>query len=862
MAFIKTARIPLTTIVKGSYTADGLAFTKVAGSKQASNYESNPARLDVKAMVELVAEDYNLSDNPSDYIFEAARAVTAEVPNENGDAFPRSELLRFDHRLHKAVYQTFVLKPHHINHRADNPKTARGFVVDASYNDLSEPLPECPGCGHRTASVEGRDHTGVNCIKCGHVVKDEFVELLIAIDTKKDPTFANGVKSGALNSLSMGCEAGYTDCSICGNRARSVAQFCKHIKSGNKKKIFKTASGPKMSFEKCGDVIFTEISRVDQPADPTARQKEILTSISAMPSGEAFVTRASAVYNALKRGASIIEAQMGEVDSIMEKLEEIKATHPELYNELKQMLDPSAGGVPERITIDDYAKKREQDVDGNITPAEMGIKPEMGGLPVSVANKVASDINAEFETILDKKSVEANTVSAPALKFAKSYRDLEVSVTDKGNVKVFTPKGTLFVVRPKTKPSDAESARKIATQILTEIAENGLVATALKHKAVLAPKIAQVLQFHVEDFAGGREEGDKKGITEGGDNDMDMSLPKPAKNLQDKAEFDHADGVDKPAKEVSKDVQLDHAEKPNAAKEVSEANDMSDLDKHRESAPKSTLEDVVVDHADKQPKKAQLNMPPSPPPPGQAPAADMPVVAADTCDGCKKAMAECACKMAEAELPFDREAAKKYKTRVERLYAARVQKATKDAETKVAEVEKTIGPKLQDKMARALKLAAKRQALNLEFSPLKAKLADTLLTEMDIDSESFYPGMDPVTASHIIEAAVADGALDEFIDSLMQRAAEFMNMNDEALKVIESDVKNLQPVAVQVTAVAARPAAREDIRTAAVQGNLVVAPKPTADERVSSVGGRGNIRAALGGTKVRRHQTTLLNKAE
>lgn len=891
MGFNKTAKVPLIALAEGTYDlrSKSLIFTKSAGKQADSVYQGDQKPLDIQAMIGLVAKEYNISENPNDYMFEAARAVTAEVPNENGDAFPRNELLRFDHRLGKAVYQTFILKPHHINHRADNPKTSRGLVLDASYNDLTPALPECPGCGHKTASVEGRDSTGVGCGKCGHIVKDEFVELLIAIDTKKDPTFANGVRNGSLDSLSMGCEAGYTDCSICDSRARSVSQFCSHIKSGNKKKIFKTASGPKMSFEKCGEVVFTEISRVDQPADPTARQREVFQPVPAESEMLMLATRLARIEAKLSKGAQLT----GEDPALLEKIEELKTSHPELYMELKQKLAPGdqdAEGVPDPMSIDDYQKKHEEAISPVMSSAEMGIKPDVGGIPATIASRVASKINSKLDAILSgtNKVSEENKVSVPTLKFAQSYKDLEVSVTEKGNVRVFTPKGTLFVIRPDPKPADAAAQSKVATEILTEIAESGIVHTASKYKAIMGPHVAQVLQHHMEDFAGGREDGDKGPITDKGEDKMN-ALPrsKPSKNLQEDADSDMAESLAKPKKNMLDGHEPDHKEKIDSPAKSILDGEINGMDEARAKPPKNTLQDSETDRADKKNKtgtkvaelpdflkkktegkdddksddkdekkgkEAQMAPPaPTPTPPaavGPDATGPGPVMAADDgmCKTCNKE--SCICKSASLD--------KKYVTRMERIYKNRIEKVSETAADKVAVAEKTATDKVAAKFLRSLKLAAKRQALNLEASPLKARLFDVLSTELDLDHESVYPGMDALTASRLVEAT-ADAAFDEFVDSIVKRATEFIAMNDEAFAAVEADVKNLQTIPVSVSVQAPRMAARNDVRQAAMNGNLVVAPSSTK-EVVSSGNKRDNIRSALDTTKVRRTSQALLNK--
>lgn len=217
-------------------------FTRNASQlKTASFFQNNGTKVDVKAAIENVADTYKISKNPNDYIFVISRALTADVPNENNDAFPAEELLRFDPKYGCRVFQTFNLKPNHINHRADDPTQARGVILDAHYNDLDN--------------------------------DNKFVEILVAVDKTKDRKIAEGILKGDINSMSMGCFAEECHCSICGHIASSSDELCPdHIRGGLKGKLFEG----KKAYEKCYKVCFQEESWVDDPADPQALVSEVL----------------------------------------------------------------------------------------------------------------------------------------------------------------------------------------------------------------------------------------------------------------------------------------------------------------------------------------------------------------------------------------------------------------------------------------------------------------------------------------------------------------------------------------------------------------------------------------------------------
>ena len=90
---------------------------------------------------------------------------------------------------------------------------------------------------------------------------------------KKDPYLAKGLKTGVISAFSMGCECESTRCSVCDKVATNRLEFCPHIRYGNKMQWF---DDPKMpgrkiqAFEWCEGVVYSELSAVDQPADPRA----------------------------------------------------------------------------------------------------------------------------------------------------------------------------------------------------------------------------------------------------------------------------------------------------------------------------------------------------------------------------------------------------------------------------------------------------------------------------------------------------------------------------------------------------------------------------------------------------------------
>lgn len=943
--------------------ADGSTpILKSASATSVPSFYATPGSigtLNIQDALAKVAKEYDISANPADYMYEAVRALTANVPNENGDAFHKGELQRFDHRLGCAVYQTFILKPHHVNHKTDNPKTARGVILDAHYNDDSPALPSCPACNARTAEKEDRDPTGIHCKKCGQVVKDEFVEILIAIDKKKDPAFADGVRTGQLNATSMGCVCDSTTCNVCQHVAYSKAEFCKHIRSG-KKKVFKTASGDKVAFEWCNNVTFTEQSRVDQPADPKALQREVLQLAAAIDTEKA-------------RGSLADETQL----LIMSK------KIADLQVRIAQLTPPSTptpdvNPQVEPGTIEEFVEHqdgKEENADP-MSLAEMGIKntPGAGGAGmIETFASIARDAERDLDQILNTASVKvdnstgAQNMPTNSFVFRSAYKDIKAHVTEQGNVRVSNAQGTLFSVTPTTTLTDKAAQTKYATELLCDIAANGLLHTMKAYAVTQSPKIASILDSGLEDFEGGREGGDKKPMPEGGDNDRKDDAGSPEKSPLKGGETDRASKA--PPEKASDGITTEHAEDFEDGRENPEKSVAGEHHFTQKEGPKtrgvsdSTLDDEAHDHKERvaqleeeaasdeasksEPSKKEPSKKPSkeksekkgPPAPKkgpdekaavpgnsgvpgadpvdqafdnvQAPATDGAVPPVDagpvpapaapmgggvtlmpediqamvasgmmpqelaqmlmeygqaqggpggkvakewkkpwekgskvSKEGCgsKCGTSKCSCKKAAKADPV-----KSLETRLERLYRARIAKVQTEANSKVEKVADGVAVKFQ----RALKLAAARQRLNLEYSPIKAAFADALLQPMDLNASEYYPGMDEGTATALIERAASEG-MEEFVDALVTRAAELVKMSDDTFGALEADVNNLQPVTPPISRMETT-AENKNLRQAARSGNLHIAPSsPDAVTPKQERTARADVRGALAGTTVTR----------
>jgi len=189
-------------------------------------------------MIPLIKEGLLDSNDHHDFNFEKrdgmyyvlVRAVSADVPNGNGDLFSDAEL--------KRSYRTFIGKGVFLNHDNQNIEKQRGKIVDAKHI-------EKPGDNH------------VLCV--------------LEIDEIAYSDLVRGIKVGHITDVSMGCQCGYSLCSICGNKATTTLEYCDHIRF-HKAGVFGTAQ----VYEDNRDVEFIELSFVTTGADSTAKVIEQL----------------------------------------------------------------------------------------------------------------------------------------------------------------------------------------------------------------------------------------------------------------------------------------------------------------------------------------------------------------------------------------------------------------------------------------------------------------------------------------------------------------------------------------------------------------------------------------------------------
>lgn len=216
-------------------------------------------------------------------------------PNINGDGFYEDTLKKYHH--------TFVSDGHpYMHHVNKDPDKCFGKVVFSDYNDLM----------HR-------------------------VELVVEYDTTRlEKKWVDKLNNNELVSVSMGCRVPYDVCSICGNRAKSPSEYCRHLK--NDPGLGKIMPDGKRAFAINTEPTFFDISIVTIPADPTAR---ILLKVAS--AGKSSVERA-AELGFDKIAASITEKMDMDKANTKINIKDVMSNFDGVFDQLRSMFDSAMGG--------------------------------------------------------------------------------------------------------------------------------------------------------------------------------------------------------------------------------------------------------------------------------------------------------------------------------------------------------------------------------------------------------------------------------------------------------------------------------------------------------------------------------------
>jgi hypothetical protein len=251
-------------------------------SKQALNRKIRQARAEPTGAVVKAdnGDDFTMKNG---FLYTVVRAITARV-NQNFDGWPPEEL--------KSAAHTFVGKPVFVNHQNSDPNKARGRVVAARY-------------------FENGADKGIECI--------------MEVDAERFPKLAHEIRSGGLDSVSMGAEAGFTICSMCGNKAVDTHDMCDHVKFHKGEHLMKNGSA-QLVYETCHKLGFFELSYVFDPADETAVVSKVIQ-------------------------ASVPQPKVANVSDFARLLKQAEAGDLDLAGDAGQI-----GGAPDEFAVKDFAQ--------------------------------------------------------------------------------------------------------------------------------------------------------------------------------------------------------------------------------------------------------------------------------------------------------------------------------------------------------------------------------------------------------------------------------------------------------------------------------------------------------------------------
>jgi hypothetical protein len=231
------------------------------------NKTASDLSIPLEERLDAVADVYKISRDPRDYLLIPARANSIGRFNANGDGWTYAETVSFRPELGVRTYSTYNNKPHFVEHRASRYEVARGVILDSHLN-LDNPADDLV----KQAVMEA---IGIE------PDRDAFVEVVLAVDTTKDPALAEAYRTGAIKTFSMGADVQATQCNICDKVATNSWEFCNHVRDKHKKISYRMDNGSmRVAGELCIGTIFQELSVVSDPADKSAVIQDGLLEIA------------------------------------------------------------------------------------------------------------------------------------------------------------------------------------------------------------------------------------------------------------------------------------------------------------------------------------------------------------------------------------------------------------------------------------------------------------------------------------------------------------------------------------------------------------------------------------------------------
>lgn len=225
---------------------------KIITPEQFTQYTHDPTKtysapagsLGFEANLPAIADAYQISSNPLDYIFRPVVAIVSDIPNRNGVGFPLSTLTAWNPQRGCLTYATWKGMPMFEEHGKyhpdpDNPdhRLALGVIADVALKPL-------------------RGWGGNRLWK---------VLMLAAIDLTSghklvDKDLPRKVNTGEINTYSMGALVNSYICSVCGSQVGR----CTHIDESSP--VAFNPVNRSIAYRLCVGVEGVELSVVADPA--------------------------------------------------------------------------------------------------------------------------------------------------------------------------------------------------------------------------------------------------------------------------------------------------------------------------------------------------------------------------------------------------------------------------------------------------------------------------------------------------------------------------------------------------------------------------------------------------------------------
>jgi len=155
--------------------------------------------------------------------------------NDNGDAFPRQEVLD--------RYQTFKTHARTYAEHKQGPEHAKGRCIDVVVRNMGDTV---------------------------------LVDVLFTVD-KEHKELIRNIKKQIVTHLSMGCQTEFTKCSMCGHIAHNEEEYCDHVKNSKRQRIADANGKMRKVAELCYNNTWIDVSLVMNPAFGGAAIRKILS---------------------------------------------------------------------------------------------------------------------------------------------------------------------------------------------------------------------------------------------------------------------------------------------------------------------------------------------------------------------------------------------------------------------------------------------------------------------------------------------------------------------------------------------------------------------------------------------------------